>query len=254
MRKAGHHESDASAAESTAAESTAADSTAAEELALEADESEGYDLESAMREAVAAVEEVEKKRAEGDSGEVAAARARERSLEEELAQLRAEHAEVQQRSARNLADFDNFRKRVEREKGEYRRYALFDPLRQLLGVVDNLERALASGGTVEDLKHGVGLILRQFQDFLERHGVKTIPAAGQPFDPSVHEAVARREDPAVTVPTVTEEMQQGYLLYDRLLRPALVNVAVPVESTEGSEPSQEAETEGDQAESQAADD
>ena len=146
-------------------------------------------------------------------------------LEEEIADLR-------DRSIRTLADFENYRKRIERERRDERRYAAFEPYRRILEVVDNLERALDAGGTAEDLKTGVEMILRQIREILRSGGVSRVPAVGQPFDPNYHEAVARFEDPEVTEPTVSDEMQQGYLMHERLLRPAIVRVAMPAESAD----------------------
>jgi len=185
---------------------------------LDLDATQNEDLEAAMRDAVAAVEGVEN-----------AARKPE-SATEEVERLRREVADLRNRSMRTLADFDNFRKRSERERQESRRYALFEPMRELLDVVDNLDLALSSGGSVEDLKRGVEMILRQMQEHLRRHGVREVPAAGAPFDPAVHEAVSREEDAEVKAPTVTGELRRGYMMHDRLLRPAMVKVAVPAEA------------------------
>ena len=96
-------------------------------------------------------------------------------------------------------------------------------------MVDNLERALSAGGSADDLKRGVELIARQMQEALRRVGVQEVAAEGAPFDPAVHEAVSREESADVTAPTVIAAFQRGYLLYDRLLRPAMVRVAVPAE-------------------------
>lgn len=153
--------------------------------------------------------------AEDDSGEV------------EL--LRQEIADLRDRSMRTLADFDNFRKRSERERAEIRRYAGTEVLRDFLEVVDNLERAYQAGGSGDDLRTGVEMILRQVEDVLRRHGVERVPAKGERFDPSVHEAVSRQVMDDVEEPTVVEEMQAGYRYHDRLLRPAMVVVAVPPE-------------------------
>jgi molecular chaperone GrpE len=128
---------------------------------------------------------------------------------------------------RTLADFDNYRKRSERERQDIRRYAVVEPLRELLGVMDNLELALSAGGSAEDLKQGVEMIHRQMGELLRRLGAKEVPAAGQPFDPAVHEAVAREEDPTVKTATVKEELRRGYTIHDRLLRPSMVKVAMP---------------------------
>lgn len=195
-----------------------------EELDLDAG---GPDIETAMREAVAAVEEVESANRVDPSAEPAPTPAT--PAIDEVERLRREIADLRDRSVRTLADFDNFRKRSERERQEAKRYALVEPMRDLLSVVDNLERALAAGGAVEDLKRGVEMIVRQLQEHLRRHGVREVPAAGEPFDPALHEAVARQEDPGVERPTVVEELQRGYIMHDRLLRPAMVKVAVPPE-------------------------
>lgn len=141
---------------------------------------------------------------------------------EELAQLKDRHLRL-------LADFDNFRKRAEREREERARFSLTEPLRDLLPVIDNLERALAARGSLDDLRQGVEMISRQFEEILRRFGVTAVAAVGQRFDPRVHEAVSRVESPAVEAPTVIDEMQRGYRLHDRLLRPAMVRVAVPHE-------------------------
>jgi molecular chaperone GrpE len=132
-------------------------------------------------------------------------------------------------SQRQQADFDNFRKRAERERQETRRYALLEPLREFLPVADNLERALSAGGSAEDLKRGVEMILRQMQELLRRFGVHEVAADGEVFNPALHEAVARVESDRVAVPTVTETLVRGFMLHDRLLRPAMVKVAVPPE-------------------------
>jgi molecular chaperone GrpE len=147
----------------------------------------------------------------------------------EVEPWRTEVAEIKDRLARTLADFDNFRKRTEREQQEVRRYAAAAPLRDFVEVVDNLERALAASGSLEDLKAGVEMILRQMQDVLRQNGVREIPALDRPFDPSVHEAVMREEKSGVREPQVTAEFQKGYIFHERLLRPARVKVAVPGE-------------------------
>ena len=138
-----------------------------------------------------------------------------------------EVAELRDRHLRLLADFDNFRKRAERELEERTRYMLAEPIRELLPVLDNLERALAAQGPEGDLIRGVEMIARQFLDVLRRFGVEPIPAVGAPFDPRRHDAVMSVESTDVAQPTVVAELQRGYVLRDRLLRPALVRVAVP---------------------------
>ena len=144
----------------------------------------------------------------------------------------AELAAEKERYLRLRADFDNFRKRAERERAEAERYALAEPARQLLPVMDNLARALAASaaatsGGAEELRRGVEMILRQLEDALRRFGVVAVPALGQRFDPSVHEAVAHEESDEVAAPTVVAEFQRGYKLNERLIRPAMVKVALP---------------------------
>jgi molecular chaperone GrpE len=179
------------------------------------------DLEAVIDEAVEAVEAVARRREEGDgNGAVAGG---------DADQLQTEVANLRDRLLRTLADFDNFRKRVEREREEERRYSVVEPLREMLGIVDNLERALTADGDLEDLRLGVEMILKQMGDFLRRSGAQPVEAMGQPFNPSVHEAVSRVEDSKVEVPMVIDEMQRGYTVHERLLRPAIVRVAVPID-------------------------
>jgi molecular chaperone GrpE len=140
---------------------------------------------------------------------------------------------MREKYLRALADFDNYRKRVERERAETSRGAQAETLRAFLSVVDNLDRALGAGGSGNDLRAGVQMILKQSEDVLRRFGVEPVPALGQPFDPALHEAVVRFEDPEVDVPMVSEEFQRGYRYHGRLLRPAMVKVAVPVEGHGG---------------------
>jgi len=143
------------------------------------------------------------------------------------AELQVRLARAEDRNLRLLADFDNFRKRADRERQESARHALADVMRELLPVVDNLERALASSGGTEELRKGVEMIVRQFLEVLRRFDVEPVPAVGRTFDPKIHEAVQSTESTDVEHPTVAEEYQRGYLLRGRLIRPALVRVALP---------------------------
>ena len=201
----------------------------APEVALDLDD-QTTDIEAAMRDAVAAVEGVES----GARGEAAApagaGAATATGGADDPAKLRQEAADLRDRLTRTLADFDNFRKRAERDRQEQKRYALFDPLRDFLTVADNLDLALSAQGPAEDLKRGVEMIHRQMIELLRRFGVTEVSAVGQPFDPTVHEAVAREESAEVKSPTVAAELRRGYKLHDRLLRPAMVKVAVPAEA------------------------
>ena len=200
-----------------------------EDLELDAESPEN--LESAMREALEAVEKAsETARAKRESGdEIAppvAARPEARS-EVDIARLEEEVTELRDRSTRTLADFENFRRRVDRERREDRRFAAFEILREFLTVVDNLERALESDGSKDDFKVGVELIHRQMKDLMKSAGVERISSVGEEFDPRFHEAVTHHEDTSVSVPTVSGELQPGYLMFDRLLRPSVVKVAMP---------------------------
>jgi len=130
------------------------------------------------------------------------------------------------RYLRTLADFENFRKRSEREKEDFRRYALVGVIRDLLPVIDNFDRALEHAEEGDEFHKGVDLIYKQLFDVLQRHGLKTISESGVRFDPNIHEAVVREEDPSVPSHTVVAILQKGYFLHDRLLRPAMVKVAV----------------------------
>lgn len=194
---------------------------AAEEAELDLDGEE--DLEGAMRDAVAAVEKVEDRKRDPATAD------------EEAEVLRQEVAELRDRSVRALAELDNYRKRAERERQDLRRYALIEPMRDFLDVVDNLERAMDAGGSFEDLKTGVEMILSQMRDLLRQYGVKGVEAQGQAFDPNVHEAVVRVEKTGLDQPEVIQELQRGYKIHDRLLRPARVKVAVPVEDEAAGE-------------------
>ena len=194
------------------------------ELDLEAEE--GADVDAVTREALAAVTATGDDADDAGAGPAGGGSAS--GVDVDVAQLQSELAELRDRSVRTLADFENYRRRADRERDDLRRYATSEVLRDFLPVVDNLERALAAGGSVEDLKTGVDLTLRHFKDLLRQRGVSEVKAEGEPFDPTVHEAVAREESAGVTVPTVVAELQRGYTLNGRLLRPALVRVAMPV--------------------------
>ena len=145
----------------------------------------------------------------------------------ELTRLQNENAEMRDRLLRSRADFENYRKRTEREKAEHSKYALVSFVRELLPVIDNFERALSvQTDSAADLLEGVELIYKQFGDVLSKMGLKVIEEAPAPFDPTYHDAVAREENPDVPNHTVTEVMQKGYLMGERLIRPAMVRVAV----------------------------
>jgi molecular chaperone GrpE len=137
-----------------------------------------------------------------------------------------QNEDFRDRYMRTLADFENFRKRSEREKADFQRYALGSVIRDLLPVLDNFDRALEHAEEGDEFHKGVSLIYKQLFDVLQRHGLKPITESGVRFDPNFHEAVIREEDPSVPSHTVTAILQKGYFLHDRLLRPAMVKVAV----------------------------
>jgi molecular chaperone GrpE len=144
----------------------------------------------------------------------------------DLDKLKSEHAMLLDRLARMQAEFDNFRKRSQREQQEFRDYALSDALKQLLPILDSLDRAAKSdAATVADYREGVELIDRQFHDVLTRLGVEAIVAQGRPFDPSQHQAIQMVETTEVPDHHVIDELQRGYRLRDRVLRAAMVRVA-----------------------------
>ena len=144
----------------------------------------------------------------------------------ELDKLKSENALYLDRLARLQAEFENFRKRNQREQTEFREYALTDTLKQLLPILDSLDRAAkVEDVSTEDLRSGVELIDRQFHDVLTRLGVEPIGATGQPFDPSLHQAIQMVETAEVPDSHVIDELQRGYRLRDRVLRAAMVRVA-----------------------------
>jgi molecular chaperone GrpE len=138
----------------------------------------------------------------------------------------AEVKKLNDRYLRTLADFDNYRKRTEREKDDFRKYAVANLLREILPVLDNFDRALDHAAEGDDFHKGVLLIYKQLFDMLQKAGLKPIEETGVRFNPNVHEAVIREENSSVPSHTVTAVLQKGYFLHDRLLRPALVKVAV----------------------------
>lgn len=142
------------------------------------------------------------------------------------AALREENEQLKSRVLRTLADFENFRKRTEREKTDFFKYALTNFMKELLPILDNFDRGLDHAEEGDDFHKGVLLIYKQLFDVLGKNGLTPIEESGVRFDPNVHEAVVREEDPSVPSHTVTAILQKGYFLHDRLLRPALVKVAV----------------------------
>jgi molecular chaperone GrpE len=153
----------------------------------------------------------------------------------ELKRLQTALTEAQEAVARRQADFENYRKRIERERGESHNRVVADVAGKLLPVVDNLARALDAERSVEVTEskefrhflHGVELISKQLNEVLESFGVQPIAAIGERFDPHLHEAVVTEPTNDYEPDTVIEELARGYRIGERLLRPAMVKVAVP---------------------------
>jgi molecular chaperone GrpE len=144
----------------------------------------------------------------------------------ELQKLRAERDELFDRLARLQAEFDNYRKRAAKESADYRDYAVSDAARALLPVMDSFNLALKNASAKpEDLRKGMELIYKQLQDVFQKLNVERIPAQGEPFDPRVHEAIEMVETDAAPDHHVLDELQPGYRIKGRLLRPAMVRVA-----------------------------
>jgi molecular chaperone GrpE len=155
------------------------------------------------------------------------------SAESEIEQLRRTLAEKdeearvsQDRFLRERAELENFKKRMQREKGEALRFASEPLIREILPVMDNLERAVECGeGNGQSVIEGVQMVIKALLAVLEHHGVKRVEALGQRFDPTHHQALAQVETAGHEPNQVIAQHQTGYLLHDRLLRPALVTVS-----------------------------
>ena len=188
----------------------------------------------------AALESVEKQReaAAGESAavtvedaaveELAALRARVEALEARERELSAQVDQERERTLRATADLDNARKRAQREREEVVRYGLERVLKELLPVIDNLDRALDLGersGKWEGLAEGVKMTRKLLEDTLAKQGLKAFSARGQAFDPRVHEAMGHEEREDLAPNMVSTEVLRGFTLHDRLVRPALVMVA-----------------------------
>jgi molecular chaperone GrpE len=180
------------------------------------------ELEEALREAAEAVDE-RSRPPQAPRSEPPGPSAREAELETELGGAR-------DRFLRLHADFENFRRRAAKERLEAEQYGHQNLVKDLLTAVDNLDRAIdharrSGGGDLESLLQGVELVRRELVAALGKHGVAAIEALGRPFDPALHEAMAQAPDDSVAPNTVIEELQRGYVLRDRLVRPSRVIVS-----------------------------
>ena len=146
--------------------------------------------------------------------------------EDKTTALEAEVQEKNDRILRLQADFENFRRRTAKEKEELAAVITQNLLTDLLPLLDNFERAMAVEQTdVEAFQKGVEMIFTQLREVMEKHGLEHIDAEGQPFDPNVHQAVMRVENPDVEDGTITQVLQKGYQAKGRVIRPAMVQVA-----------------------------
>ena len=148
---------------------------------------------------------------------------------EEIDKIKEDAKENYDKYLRVCAEFDNYKKRAAREIGEFRKYANETLLKDLLTVIDNLERAMDSTGDNKDadscVVEGVEMTLKEIRKVVERYGVTPIEALGELFDPNFHQAMMQEESDAYPENTVLKELQKGYLLHDRLLRPSMVVVS-----------------------------
>lgn len=192
------------------------------------------ELEEALREATEAIGTG--RESESGGPKKTADQATLEALSDELANLKAEYEarmaeleELRDRALRQQAEFENFRRRGLKEREEAHHFGHQNLVKDLLPTVDNLERALehaegSEGANLEGLLQGVGLVLREFEAALRKHSVQLVEAAGQTFDPAVHEAVGQVPDASLPPNTVAHVLQKGYKLHDRMLRPARVMV------------------------------
>jgi len=171
------------------------------------------------------------------------------SAEDKISTLEKEIADLKDKLLRKQADFENYRKRMLREREDSQRYSNAALLSDIIGLIDDFERAIRSAEESKDFGNflqGVGMIEKQFVEMLEsRWGLKRFSSVGESFDPNRHEAVQRVEGPAGSKPTVVEDFQKGYYLHERVLRPARVKVMVP--SSDDQKPSGGADPRGTNA-------
>ena len=171
------------------------------------------------------------------------------NLRQQLEAKELEAKQYHERFLRQLAEMENFKKRTAREKEETIKYGNEGLVRDLLPILDNLERAVEhaqGGGNGKPLLEGIEMILKSLLEDLQKHGVTQISAKGEPFDPQKHEAFAQVESEDLKANTVVEELHKGYLQFDRLLRPSLVSVAKsPETKKKESDPGEVENGEGD---------
>jgi molecular chaperone GrpE len=165
----------------------------------------------------------------GDSSASAASSAEVEKLSQALEQKAKEAAEAHDRYLRTYADFENYRKRMQRDLADYKKYANEQMARELLSVVDHLALAIKHASetdeTSQGLRQGVELVYKQLHDMLEKFGITPFSAQGEPFDPKKHDAAAQEVTDAVPENTVVQVFQEGYMYHDKVLRHAKVSVS-----------------------------
>jgi molecular chaperone GrpE len=181
----------------------------------------------AFREGDSAMPNVETSSASDEKGSEAKPKQAE-DPQDQLVQLRTELSKYKDVALRSVADLDNYRKRMAREKDDAIRYANTSFLERLIPILDNFElglQAAKAGGSQSAVQDGMTMVFRQLQDFLASCGVETVDATGQHFDPNVHEAIAQEENEEVPEGFVIRQLRKGYKLKDRLIRPSNVVVS-----------------------------
>jgi molecular chaperone GrpE len=148
------------------------------------------------------------------------------ALTAERDQLAAEKSEIQDLLQRRQAEFENFRRRTERERGDFAQYASMEIVRDLLPIVDDFDRAMKAESTDKEYARGVELIYGRMIDLLKKAGLEPIDAEGKPFDPHLHQAVEKVQTTEAPDHTILSEFQKGYFFKGKLLRPSMVKVAV----------------------------
>jgi molecular chaperone GrpE len=176
---------------------------------------------------------------EADSQQADAAGERNTSVSEQVTRLEAEKKELTETMVRRQADFDNYRKRIERERQEEHRRGVGRLIEELLPVLDGFERGLKAHDdpAYEEYRKGLELIYRQLWDSLSRHGLERIAAAGKQFDPHFHQAIERVETRDYPDGAIVEVLQDGFLFHGRVLRPSIVRVAANSDEAGGDRPS-----------------
>lgn len=196
---------------STTAEDTYEETVEEEQMTNEASESTGETEE----------EETSETSESSESSELS-------EHEQELAALKQALEEQKDRNLRLQAEFDNFRRRTRQEKEEFAKYASSKLIEQLLPVLDNFERAMDSSNSSQDfesLKKGIEMVMRQMKQVMEEEGLQEIEAVGQPFNPEFHQAVMQVESDEHEEGMIVEELQKGYKLKEKVLRPSMVKVS-----------------------------